>query len=332
MPRPCLRSALTHTPLQPWPGLCLHMAAQRQQRPTGAGPAWGGSWPTKQTRESQPGCEPHPGAGQAGSAPPCQPPAPSQRRAAKPGCPGPVGTPSADQRRMAREGAPHAGHWWNASGSRESRQAPKFCSGTKDEACVVLSTLGTRAGAQASLNRGFGWLTPFHAAGGGPRPLGRGRSWQPQAGWGAGQLPREPLEAPSSLCCLPDSPLCGFCQKDPGLPPGSIPSARPGLVRRGTWALGSQDVSGSERGGSWDPAQEMVPTGERQYSQAAGQACEGGGDSLVTLSHDPGLKDSCLIMLFWGWGDLGTTKGRGAWGCCSSGLPAPAASLGSNTD
>lgn len=59
--------------------------------------------PAKQTRESQPGCEPHPGAGQAGSGPPCQPLAPSQRRAAKPGFPGPVGPPSADQRRMARE-------------------------------------------------------------------------------------------------------------------------------------------------------------------------------------------------------------------------------------
>lgn len=65
----------------------------------------------------------------------------------------------------------------------------------------------------------------------------------------------------------------------------------------GTWV---PRRAGSERGGSWDPAQEMVPTGACQYSQAAGQACEGGGDSLVTLSHDPGLRDFCLIMLFWG--------------------------------
>lgn len=137
--------------------------------------------PATQTRESQPGCEPHPGAGQAGSAPPCQPLAPSQCRAAKPGFPGPVGPPP-----RIREGWPGseppmlgAGRMPVGPGKVGRPQSSARARRTRfalAKACVVLSTLGTRAGAQASLNRCFGWPAPFHAAGGGPRPVGRGRS------------------------------------------------------------------------------------------------------------------------------------------------------------
>lgn len=176
---------------------------------------------------------------------------------------------------------------------------------------MVRSTRGTRVGAQGSLDSCFSWPPPFRAAGGGPRPVSRGRSWRPQAGRGAGQgrasPSEEPQKAPSSLCCLPYSPHCGFCQKDPGLAPKVSPvpdwggcREAPGHLDPNTWQSQSMEAPGTR-------AQEVVSTGECQYSGAAGQACEGGrgqsGDSeprpwagglscLITCWEVGGMEDS----------------------------------------
>ena len=47
------------------------------------------------------------------------------------------------------------------------------------------------------------------------------------------------------------------------------------------------------------------------------------GDSLVTLSHDPGLEDFPALSHAGRWGEWRTAKGRRVWGCCSLGCPPP---------
>lgn len=122
--RPCPRSALTHTPPQPWPGLAStgssETAAARGGR---AGLGWQLAGPSRRESHSR-GASPTQEQVRLAQLLPASPWPPPSAEPVSLGARGlwvpPPWIREGPGSEMARERVPHAGHWRNASGSRES--------------------------------------------------------------------------------------------------------------------------------------------------------------------------------------------------------------------